>query len=162
MTRLAFFKSAERHLKGAVLLTGFHGDKIWGKYTKHLGPDLARCDQSGLSLTEFRLHAGFIQCPVPSMGVRQIGDVNRLNRSAALARWDVPGEYSRPICRRNVEEAGIPRAAFGMRRKAASVLFFNSSSFLTPAALAEYLPWLQANVCRGSSVPLLPRASRAT
>lgn len=140
-----FFKSAEEHLKGAVLLTGFHGDKIWGKNAKDLGPDLARGDQSGLSLTEFRLHAGFIHCPVPFMGVRQIGDVNRLSRSPTLARWDVPGEYSRPICRRVVEEAGIPRTAFGVRKKAASVLFFNGSTFLNPDTLAEYLAWLEAN-----------------
>src|SRR3954469_6526077 len=140
-----FFKSAEEQLNGAVLLTGFHGDKIWGKYTKALGPDVARGDQSGLSLTEFRLRAGFIHCPVPFMGVQQIGDVNRLSRSPALARWDVPGEYTRPICRQIVEEAGIPRDAFGMRKKAASVLFFNGSTFLSADALAEYLPWLEAN-----------------
>lgn len=140
-----YFKSAEPRLSGTVLLTGFHGDKIWGKYTTALGPDLVRGDQSGLSLTEFRLHAGFLHCPVPFMGVRQIRDVNRLSRSPTLARWDVPGDYTRPICRRIVEEAGVPRASFGMRKKAASVLFFNGATFLTPDALADYLPWLEEN-----------------
>jgi hypothetical protein len=152
-----YFKSAEARLAGSVLLTGFHGDKIWGKYTTALSPDLVRGDQSGLSLTEYRLHAGFLHCPVPFMGVRQIRDVNRLSRSAELSRWDVPGEYTRPICRRIVEEAGVPREWFGMRKKAASVLFFQSTSFLTPQALAEYLPWLEAHggvpvVTRGSTV----------
>jgi len=150
-----YFKSAEASLRGSVLLTGFHGDKIWGKYTTALSPDLVRGDQSGLSLTEYRLHAGFLHCPVPFMGVRQIRDVNRLSRSAALSRWDVPGDYTRPICRRIVEEAGVPRELFGTSKKAASVLFFYGSSFLTPAALAEYLPWLEANAVR------TPRRGRA-
>lgn len=138
-----YFKSAEASLTGRVLLTGFHGDKIWGKYTTALSPDLVRGDQSGLSLTEYRLHAGFLHCPVPFLGVRQIRDVNRLSRSAALSRWNVPGAYTRPICRRIVEEAGVPREMFGVKKKAASVLFFHGSSFLSSEALAEYLPWLE-------------------
>jgi hypothetical protein len=108
-----YFRSAEAMLTGSVLLTGFHGDKMWGKYTSALSPDLVRGDQSGLSLTEYRLRAGFIHCPVPFMGVRQIRDVNRLSRSTELERWDVSGDYTRPICRRIVEEAGVPRELFG-------------------------------------------------
>jgi hypothetical protein len=148
-----YFKGAESSLSGSVLLTGFHGDKMWGKYTSALSPDLVRGDQSGLSLTEYRLHAGFLHFPVPFMGVRQIRDVNRLSRSAALSRWNVTGDYTRPICRRIVEEAGVPRELFGMRKKAASVLFFSSTSFLTPEALAEYLPWLEANEMPVRSAP---------
>jgi hypothetical protein len=158
-----FFKSAEPHLSGTLLLTGFHGDKVWGKYTTDLGPDLARGDQSGLSLTEFRLRAGFLHCPVPFMGVRQIGDVNRISRSPTLATWDVPGDYTRPICRRIVEEAGVPRASFGIRKRAASVLFFDGTTFLTPDALAEYLPWLEANADawrRAGTDPPPPLAGR--
>jgi hypothetical protein len=138
-----YFKSAEPLLAGTALLTGFHGDKMWGKYTSALSPDIRRGDQSGLSLTEYRLRAGFLHCPVPFMGVRQIHDINRLSRSAALSRWDVDGDYTRPICRRIVEEAGVSRKLFGMRKKAASVLF-SSSTFLTPAALAEFVQWLES------------------
>jgi hypothetical protein len=159
-----YFKSAEASLTGSVLLTGFHGDKMWGKYTTALSPDLVRGDQSGLSLTEYRLHAGFIHFPVPFMGVRQIRDVNRISRSPAMSRWDVPGDYTRPICRRIVEEAGVPRELFGVSKKAASVLFFHGTSFLTPTALAEYLPWLEshAEVWRlaGRTPPARPARGR--
>jgi hypothetical protein len=140
-----YFSSAERHLAGTVLLTGFHGDKVWGKHVPHGGPELARGDQSGLSLTEYRLRAGFLHCPVPFMGVRQIQDINRISLSRAMSRWDVRGDYSRPICRRIAEDAGIPRPWFGVEKKAASVLFFNGTSFLAPDALAAYLQWLEAN-----------------
>jgi len=140
-----YFSGAGAHLGGTILLTGFHGDKMWGKYTSALSSDVARGDQSGLSLTEYRLRAGFIHCPVPFIGVRQIRDINQLSRSHTLSRWDVKGDYTRPICRRIVEEAGIPRAWFGTQKKAASVLFFNGATFLAPDALAEYLAWLEAH-----------------
>lgn len=140
-----YFKSAESSLAGRVLLTGFHGDKIWGKYTTALSPDLVRGDQSGLSLTEYRLHAGFLHCPVPFMGVRQIRQVNRISRSPAMSAWDVPGDYTRPICRRIVEGAGVPRELFGNRKKAASVLFFQGTSFISQEAMAEFLPWLETH-----------------
>jgi len=141
-----YFKSAEGELAGSALLTGFHGDKIWDQHTTALGPDLVRGDQSGLSLTEYRLRAGFIHCPVPFMGVRQIRDINRLSRSSALSPWDIGGHYTRPICRRIVEEAGVPRELFGIRKRASSVLFFHGSSFLTPEAMEEYLPWLETHL----------------
>src|SRR5712691_5589195 len=50
------------------------------------------------------------------------GDVSALSRSPAMAPWDVRGTYSRPICRRIVETAGVPRDAFGVRKQTASVL----------------------------------------
>ncbi|HET9384406.1 MAG TPA: hypothetical protein VFO67_04600 [Gemmatimonadales bacterium] len=141
-----FLKGAERVLEGSVLFTGHYGGKVWCMETTGLGPDFERHDQSGLSLTEYRLQAGFLHCPVPYFGARQIGDLSRISRSPALARWDVGGRYSKPIARRIVEEAGVPRTAFGIRKKASSVLFFHAQSFLTPAALAEYVPWLESHV----------------
>jgi hypothetical protein len=137
-----FFKGAEAALDGAVLMTGFHGDKIWDKHPKDLSDRIVRGDQSGLSLTEYRLMAGFLHCPVPFWGVRQIRDVNAISRSRELESWDVPGDYSRPICRRIVEEAGVPREMFGTRKKATWIQFLGSADFLTPPSLASYLDWL--------------------
>jgi hypothetical protein len=141
------YSGAEDKLRGSVLITGYQGDKIWGKYTTELGPDLIRSDQSGLSMTEYRLRTGYVHVPVPFIAERQIRDVNKLSRSPAMVRWDYgEGDYTRPICRRIVEGAGVPRGAFAIKKKAATVLFFRSTSFLTPESLADYLPWLEANV----------------
>jgi hypothetical protein len=88
-----------------------------------------------------------VHVPVPFIAERQIADVNKLSNSPAMAPWDVgEGDYTRPICRRIVEGAGVPRGAFALRKKAATVLFFRSSSFLTTESLADYLPWLEENV----------------
>lgn len=107
-------------LMGRVVLTGYHGDKVWDRDTPYLEPTFIRGDSSGLSLTEYRLHAGFLNCPVPFWGARGIADINRISKSAALKAWDIEGDYTRPICRRIVEEAGVPRHAFGQRKSFAS------------------------------------------
>src|SRR6266568_384091 len=137
-----YFRGAEAHLARRVLVTGYHGDQMWSKRPRTTSADIVRGDQSGLSLSEYRLWAGFIHLPVPFLGVRQIGDVSALSRSPAMAPWDVRGTYSRPICRRIVETAGVPRDAFGVRKRTASVLFFERDDVLSPGSLADYREWL--------------------
>lgn len=154
-----FFKSAEPSLSGRVLFTGFHGDKIWDKQTTDLSENIVRGDQSGLSLTEYRLVAGFIHCPVPFWGVRQIREVNALSKSSELAAWNVEGDYSRPICRRIVEEAGVPRTMFGMQKKASWVQFIASKDFMSEASMQNYMQWLSEHrgawLRRGRVPPIL-------
>src|SRR5437660_442088 len=152
-----YFRGAEAHLARRVLVTGYHGDQMWSKRPRAPSADIVRGDQSGLSLSEYRLWAGFIHLPVPFLGVRQIGDVSALSRSAAMAPWDVPGAYSRPICRRIVETAGVPRDAFGVRKQTASVLFFERDDMLSPGSLADYDAWLREHAAdwsaRGLAAP---------
>ena len=137
-----YFAGAENKLGNCVLLTGFHGDKIWDKNTKDLSPNIVRGDRSGLSLAEYRLHAGFIHLPVPFMGVRQIKDINLISNQLEMKPWDVPGNYSRPICRRIVEEAGVPRSLFGIAKKATSILFLRENITLSSEANKDYQKWL--------------------
>jgi hypothetical protein len=137
-----YFAGAGELLGRRVLLTGFHGDKMWDVRTRAVSPDIVRGDQSGLSLSEFRLRAGFVHLPLPFLGVRQIRDVHALSVSPALAAWHTGRRYSRPICRRIVEGAGVPRRAFGQRKKAASVLFDSPEHALSPESLADFLSWL--------------------
>jgi len=154
------FNSVQELLRGRVLLTGFHGDKVWAKDTKSLSPNIVRGDASGLSFTERRLDLCCIHFPVPFMGVRQIGDINTLSNSAELTPWDVPGGYSRPICRRIVEEAGVPRSLFGVSKKAATNLFHQGEALLTETTRAEYHQWLRENkqlwAARGAQTPNVP------
>lgn len=134
--------SAGNELSGRVLLTGYHGDKIWAKDTEDLSEDLVRGDSSGLSLTEYRLWAGFIHCPITFWGAQQIRDINRLSNAAEMHPWDIAGNYSRPIPRRITESAGVPREIFGIIKKASAV---GSGEFLSPASLQVYRTWLVKN-----------------
>jgi hypothetical protein len=140
-----FFRGAEDHLAGTVLLTGFFGDVTWGKDTRDDYGKLTRrySSQAGLSLTEYRHTAGFVHAPMSYWGARQIGDIVRLSNSNELEPWDIPGGYSRPICRRIVEESGVPRDAFGTAKRGASVFLLDSPTFLSAPSLADFRTWLE-------------------
>ena len=139
-----FFKGAEQVLVNKVLLTGYHGDKIWAKHVHTLvDENIVRGDQSGLSLSEYRLTVGTIHCPVSFWGVRQMKELHAISNAAEMAPWDVPGDYSRPICRRIVETAGVPRDLFGTEKKASWVLLQWGKDFLVPGSRQNYVDWLK-------------------
>jgi len=163
-----FFLEAEEHLRGKLLLTGYHGDKVWSK--SPYGPDsldphpaIKRGDRSGLSLTEYRLLAGFVHCPVPFWGARRIHELVAISRHPHMKPWDVPGDYSRPICRRIVEGAGVAREAFGRTKLAASVLDY----VLSDSSRPDYAAWCARQGIEGElfdrvvrrAIRSLPRAA---
>ncbi len=82
-----YYSAAGDMLNGRVLLTGFYGDRVWGRDNKKLDATVLRGDRAGLSLTEYRLWAGFIHFPLPFMGVRQIRDINKISNSAEMKPW---------------------------------------------------------------------------
>jgi hypothetical protein len=67
--------------------------------------------------------------------------------------WDVPGDYSRPICRRIAETAGVPREVFGIKKRAGSL----NERALTDASRRDYLAWLKRHGIEGE---LLDRCIR--
>jgi len=136
------YAGLDDRLAGRVLLTGYHGDKVWDRDTPYLHPSFMRGDTSGLALTEHRLHAGFLNAPVPFWGARRIADINRISRSQALRAWDVGGDYTRPICRRIVEEAGVPREAFGRQKSFASQWLGMGEVELMPSSVEDFRRYL--------------------
>ena len=137
------YKGAERHLAGRVLFSGYHGDKVWATSTKDARGELLRGDSSGLALTDYRLHAGFIHCPVPFWGARRVREVVAISTSPEMRPWDVGGEYNRPICRRIVESAGVARELFGVAKHATSVVLHQHDQFLTDESMRRYVAWLR-------------------
>jgi hypothetical protein len=141
------FSVAQDRLSGRVLLTGFLGDETWDRvagvmHRDVVRGDFTRYDGGGLSLSEHRLWAGFLHCPVPFMGASQIRDIYSITHSRAMAAWRLGGAYDRPICRRILEEAGVPRRAAGQGKRMTSVLLFQRTSFLSPTSLSDFLGWL--------------------
>lgn len=142
----AHFRGAEDLLRGRVLLTGFHGDAMWSKRSRRtpINTDIIRTYRSGLSLTEYRLWAGFIHFPVSFLGVRQMPELKAISRSREMAPWDLTEAwYNRPIPRRILEEAGVPRGLFGQEKKASCVTYQNSRFFWTAPFAADYVGWLK-------------------
>lgn len=109
----------ERNCEAAVVFTGFQGGKVWtAKGPEHLVNDqMMRTDISGFSLTEVRLKAGFINLAAPFILARNRPDLKRIAASPEMAPWRLDVEYDRPIARRIVEDAGVDRQLFGMRKR---------------------------------------------
>ena len=122
-------------LNRRLLLTGFHGDKMWDVHAKP-NTVLARGDISGNSLQEYRLRLDFIHVPVPMIGARRHTEVTVISRSAEMEPFRIGTDYDRPIPRRVLEERGIPRGSFGQRKKAASLLLFLRPTLIPKPALA--------------------------
>lgn len=101
----------------SMLFTGYNGDVVWGTHfkQKHL---IARKGLTGLGLCEYRLKKAFFHCPVPFWGITRAKELQTLSKSRELKPWSVGGDYDRPICRRIIEEAGVPREWFGLQKKA--------------------------------------------
>ena len=92
----------------------------------------------------------FRQLPRPLLGCPPDQGRRQSQQLAELSPWDVGRPYSRPICRRIVEEAGVPREMFGVRKRAACVDLLsdltspgNASDFLTGASRGDYFQWLR-------------------
>lgn len=119
----------EPHLKGRMVLTGFHGDKIWDTAAAP-SASMSRGDLSGASLQEFRLRVGFVHVPVPMIFARQHERIRELADAAEMRPYTLRREYDRPIPRRIIEQAGVPREMFGTRKKAVGTLVFFDSRLL--------------------------------
>jgi hypothetical protein len=112
-----------RHIerrRPAVLFTGFLGDEVWDRdprERRYQDEGIVRGDTTALMLSEIRLKSGFVNVAVPSLCARRVQDLATLSESEEMAPWRLgTRDYDRPIPRRILEEAGIPRGLFAGRR----------------------------------------------
>lgn len=114
-------RDLERRGSPAVLFTGFQGDEVWDLNPwdrAYQEAGLVRGDTTALMLSEIRLKAGFVNVAVPSLFARSVQDIAAISASPEMAPWRLGTGYDRPIPRRILETAGVPRALFGLRKKA--------------------------------------------
>ena len=114
-----------RHIerrRPAVLFTGFLGDEVWDRNLgerRFQDEGIIRGDTTALMLSEIRLKSGFVNVAVPALCARRVQDLAVLSESTEMAPWRLgTRDYDRPIPRRLLEEAGVPRALFAGRKKA--------------------------------------------
>lgn len=94
---------------------------------------LVRTDTSGSGLSELRLRRDFIHAPVPFFGGTRHHDLLRIALSDKMAGYRIGGSYDRPVLRRIAEQAGVPREAFGQRKRAINFLLNSQERKLAPA-----------------------------
>lgn len=132
------FQQAESHLRHRMLVTGFHGDSVWD-LEKPAVTSIERGDVAGSSLGEFRLRVAFIHLPLPFVGCRDWPEVRRISRSEEMLPYRIGGKYDRPIPRRILEEAGVPRGLFGQQKKMVSALIFIDRTRLSRESHRDFL-----------------------
>jgi hypothetical protein len=98
----------------SLFFSGSYGDKIWDRAYHDLSEPVGDRDHL---LGEFRLVQGMFQCVVPWWGIERAQEINALGRLEDMAPWTLHTRYDRPVPRRILEEAGVPRQAFGIRKK---------------------------------------------
>ena len=112
----------------SLFLTGSYGDKVWSRRRRIYPDPFAGTIPADLGLAEFRLFKGIFHCPPSFWGMRQYRELQTISFSKEMAPWTLHNGYDRPIPRRIVEEAGVPRTAFGMRKMMTS----NEEVYLWP------------------------------
>ena len=113
------FSPMEADLGRTVLVTGFFGDGMWWLNRPHR-PLFWRLEQAGLSFTEFRLRTGFVHVPLPWFGASQMASIMDISRLPEMTPWVLGMDNDRPIPRRIIEEAGVPRGSFADAKRASS------------------------------------------
>jgi hypothetical protein len=133
------YSAFEPELPGRILLTGFFADAAWHTGTKP-GFSFERGDNSGASLSEFRLRAGFTHLPMPVVGFSRLTQPKLLKiaQHEDMRPFSVKSYYDKPVPRRIAEESGVPRDLFGQSKKAASILFHRSSKALSERSLDSF------------------------
>lgn len=139
----ALLAEADSHDVPTVFFAGHAGDGVWELGLSDLMQtgQIIRGAQSGYALIEARNRYGVVECSAPYLFSRSAGSMHRVSASEEMAPWQLKNGYDRPICRRVLEERGVPREAFGWGKKAVAhdqespqgvelrKLFFDQSSW---------------------------------
>jgi hypothetical protein len=136
----------EERLVGALLLSGRSGETVWtrGRPRRWGLPDLQHALDAtpGCALGEYRLRTGFLHFPLATVAAIHAPTIHPWNASPEMAPWSIGGRYDKPIARRIVEAAGVPRERFGQLKKGGQ-----EREPPDPALRARVLRWL-AHVTR--------------
>jgi hypothetical protein len=127
---------------GTVLLTGVHGDSVWERTNRPSGL-IRRGDATGASIADFRRRVGFLHVPVPFIGALRDAEIKAISNSVEMRHYSVGGTYDRPICRRILEEAGIPRTLIGRRKRAVATHFSRDMRLISPEVRTAFRAELQ-------------------
>ncbi len=119
----SLLKEADTHDVPTIFFAGHAGDGVWERGLSPLMQtgQVIRGAQSGYALIEARNRYGVVECSAPYLFARSVESLHAVSTSAELKPWQLDTGYDRPICRRILEERGVPREAFGWGKKAVAM-----------------------------------------
>jgi hypothetical protein len=128
----------------SLLFTGYRGDTVWDDYVSDDSRRLSAPTIAGLGLCEFRLMEGIFHCPVPCWGGMKTRQIQAISRLPEMDSWRLNRSYDRPIPRRILEEASVPRGLFGVHKEATTADNFFIWPF-SSAAIKSFDRFLKSN-----------------
>ncbi len=119
----SLLQEADAHDVPTVFFAGHAGDGVWERGLSPLmqSGQVIRGAQSGYALIEARNRYGVVECSAPYIFARSVSSIHEVSSAAEMAPWQLDTGYDRPICRRILEERGVPRKAFGWGKKAVAM-----------------------------------------
>ncbi|MBS0383989.1 MAG: hypothetical protein JSS00_01410 [Proteobacteria bacterium] len=128
------FHAFADELRRTLLFTGHKGDTMWDINGRPVGS--WSLDPGGATMQCFRLRMDFVHFPPAFLGWARHRKVIALSQSDEMQPWSVGTSYDRPIARRIVEEAGVPRDWFGVKKRAVSAMYgLDSKSYVSETEL---------------------------
>lgn len=134
----------QRKLARSLLFMGWHGDTVWNPDASAIYPYLQwnlKTDTvwlAGNGMGEFRLRTGFFLFPVPYIAALHVPAIHKITVSPEMKPWTLGGEYDRPIPRRILEEAGVPRGLFGLKKRAGAFYWIDNPGQLSETSRKDF------------------------
>lgn len=124
------FSSFENLWHKKAVFMGERGDKIWDKNWKDNNETMRVKGEifAGTSMIENRLRVGYILIPLPLFSALSWPSIHKISNSDEMKGFSVGGRYDRPIPRRIIEDKGIPREWFGVKKIGAGFNYRYDSS----------------------------------
>lgn len=118
------FSSFDKYIEGKLCFTGDRGDSIWSRTSINRNDEFNFEDMlSHLGSCERRLWLNYIPVPLPLFGASSWTSIYDISNSDEMKPWYMNNDYDRPIPRRIVEEVGVERSAFGIRKHGAGFVY---------------------------------------
>lgn len=131
--------ATERFLGGKININGYYGGIVLGTDRSKIVPDLAQkpITTAGMNTWEYRLRIGCLDFSLFYTGWQHTGTVQEISTSEAMRPWSIGGDYDRPISRRTLEEAGVPRELFGQVKRVGAAEFLTTQDQFRPVTWAD-------------------------
>ncbi len=130
----------EDQWRGSLVLVGSLGDATWEAGESQLG-HVPLSQPHGVifptrSMHDFALRAGIVFLHVPAIAGVHAKRIADISDSPEMRPWSTDAGYNRPIPRRIIEEAGVPRGSFARSKIAGAST--QQGLTLGPSASADF------------------------
>lgn len=145
------FSAFDTEYRGNLVFCGDRGDSIWDRKSKHRNNEFHFIDMlSHLGVAERHLWVGYIHVPMPLYGASAWPSLYEIANSTQMVKWWMNNSYDRPIPRRIIESAGIPRECFGVEKRGAGFSYHYDwmrriVSRMSPVSAADFTKYVHAN-----------------